>query len=432
VSKVQKIVVVGGGAGGLELVALLSRKLNKAEASLTLVDGNLKHVWKPLLHEVATGTLDSHEEVLDYIPYANKHGFSFIYGHLKDINRSTKELIIGSVPAEVGDNFIPERTISYDMLVIAIGSLSNDFNIPGVREHCLFLDTVNQAEIVQGLLINEIIQQVQVPTKKPLNIAIIGAGATGIELAAEIHYAIKQSQSNPALIQDQNNRISVIEGKNRITPHMPEAISVALTQYLIDLGINVLVDEQVSSITKEAVHTASGQTIVADIKIWAAGIKADSLLKNLDGLEVNALNQLVVKKSLQTTLDDAIFALGDCAFFTQINRLGELEIVPPSAQAAHQQAYLLASSIRRFLNGKSLLDFTFVNHGSLITANHSKVVGYLMGKFTSRHVEGWLARLIYLSVHKQHQIALHGYWRTLLVSIANVLTRKGRARLKLH
>lgn len=430
----QKIVIVGGGAGGLELAALLSRKLKKNEASLILVDGNLKHVWKPLLHEVATGTLDSHEEVLDYIPYANKQGFSFIYGNMIRIDRTNKTLTIASVPGESGGNLIPERNIPYDILVIAIGSLSNDFNIPGVQEHCLFLDTVNQAEVVQRLLINEIIQQVQMPSRKPLNIAIIGAGATGIELAAEIHYAIKQGKSNPNATETCPNRITLIEGKNRITPQMPEAVSEVLSQYLNDLDIDIHVNEQVASVTADAVHTASGQSIHADIKIWAAGIKADALLKTLDGLDVNALNQLIVKKTLQTLKDDAIFALGDCACLTQVDAEGKEAIIPPSAQAAHQQACLLVKSITRKIRGKSLLDFHYKNRGALITAaNHSKVVGYLMGKFTSTvQVEGWLARFIYLSVHKQHQIALHGYWRTLLVSIANALTRRGRARLKLH
>jgi NADH dehydrogenase len=429
----KKIVIIGGGAGGLELAALLSKKLKTNEAELTLVDGNLKHVWKPLLHEVATGTLSTHEDELGYIPYANKMGFHFILGRMEKIDRVKKEVLISPVQ-ESGIDLIPARTLQYDILVIAIGSLSNDFNIPGVREHCLFLDNLNQAEIVQKILVNNIIQQVQHHSpEKPLNVAIIGAGATGVELAAEIHHAIKQGKSYSSLPTTNPTHIKLIEGRNRITPQMPERVSMALTKYLGDLGIEVIVGEQISSVTQEGFNTADAKIIVADIKIWSAGIKADNVLKNSDGLEVNALNQLVVKKTLQTTLDDSIFAFGDCASCLQNENQDKKVFVPPTAQAAHQQAILLAKSLVRMLRGQSLLDFKYNDYGSLVTVSNYKIVGSLMGKFSnSIYIEGKFARLLYHTIHKKHQIALHGYWRVLLVTLANLLTRKGRSRLKLH
>lgn len=431
-SKIKDIVIIGGGAGGLELAAMLSKKLKKEECKLTLVDNNLKHVWKPLLHEVASGTLLSHEDELDYIPYANEHGFNFVYGKMENLNREKKEIRIAAVQ-ESGLDLIPARDIPYDILVIAIGSLSNDFHIPGVYEHCFFLDNLNQAEVVQKILINNIIQQVQHNAlEKQLSIAIVGGGATGVELAAEIHHAITQGQSYSSL-PEAKHTIKLIEGKDRIAPHMPIRVSESLTTFLTELGIEVIVNEQVSSVTADAFITKSGKTISADIKIWSAGIKADSVLKNLDGLEVNSLNQLVVKQTLQTTRDDTIFAFGDCACCLQSNSASEKKYVPPTAQAAHQQACLLAKSLPRILEGKTLLNFTYSDYGSLITVSNYKIVGSLMGKFTnSIYIEGRIARLIYLSLHKKHQIALHGFWRVMLVTLANFFTRKGRARLKLH
>jgi NADH dehydrogenase len=352
---------------------------------------------------------------------------------MERIDRLKKEILVSSVQ-DSGVDLIPARTIQYDILVIAIGSLSNDFNIPGVREHCLFLDNLNQAETVQKILVNNIIQQVQHHSSdKQLNVAVIGAGATGVELAAEIHHAIKQGQSYSVLPHTYQTNIKLIEGRDRITPHMPERVSVALTKYLTDLGIEVIVGEQVSSVVEDAFNTTSGKTIFADIKIWSAGIKADGVLKNINGLEVNTLNQLIVKQTLQTTFDDSIFAFGDCASCLQSSTTTEKNLVPPSAQAAHQQACLLAKSLPRMLKGLPLLNFKYNNYGSLITVSHYKIVGNLMGRFSnSIHIEGKLARFIYLTIHKKHQIALHGYWRVLLVTLANLLTRKGRSRLKLH
>jgi NADH dehydrogenase len=431
-SKPTKIVIVGGGAGGLELAAMLSKKLKKHTAQLTLIDSNAKHVWKPLLHEVATGTLADHEDELDYQSYASKKGFQFVLGKLAGIDRQKKAVLIAALPLALEADPVPARRIAYDILVIAIGSLSNDFTIPGVREHCYFLDNLSQAETVQQFLINKIIQQVQLPTPQvELHIAIIGAGATGVELAAEIHHAINQHSSSHVVAN--HIHITLIEAQNRIVPFTSARVSAALTRYLTRLGIEVMVGEQVSAVTKDAFHTRSNRTIPADIKIWSAGIKGESILTEMDGLETNAINQLIVKPTLQTTQDDSIFALGDCASLMQSTRQGKQIPVPPSAQAAHQEACYLAKSIVRMLKNKPLLTFKFHNYGAFITVSQYNIVGSIMGKFVSSiYLEGKLARLVYFSIHKKHQIALHGFWRVMRVTLANWLRRKGRARLKLH
>lgn len=143
----HKIVVVGGGAGGLELATRLGNQFKGSDkASVTLVDGNLTHIWKPLLHEVAAGSLNATADELNYLAQAKWNHFSFQLGRVKDLNRSEKYLSREAVLDEDGKQVLAERTVSYDTLVIAVGSTSNDFGIQGAKEHCVFLDTLQQAE----------------------------------------------------------------------------------------------------------------------------------------------------------------------------------------------------------------------------------------------------------------------------------------------
>ena len=142
----KKIVIVGGGAGGLELATQLGKKLGRGKkAKITLVDRNHSHLWKPLLHEVATGSLDEGVDALSYLAHARNHDFQFQLGSVMDINRESKTITLAELRDEKGELLVPERKLPYDTLVMALGSTSNDFNTPGVKDHCIFLDNPHQA-----------------------------------------------------------------------------------------------------------------------------------------------------------------------------------------------------------------------------------------------------------------------------------------------
>jgi len=413
---------VGGGAGGLELAARLGKKLGKAgKAKITLVDANLTHLWKPLLHEVAAGTLNSHEDELNYISYGANHGFQFILGKLANIDREKKIIYL-----------MPTRTVSYDTLVIAIGSSVNDFSTPGVKENCSFLNDHLEANQFQQLFLKKILQAQNEAVPASLNIAIVGGGATGVELAAELYYAVHQvvSYGWEGLDPDKSVNITLIEAADTILSALPKRLAQATTKQLQKMGITIHTSQRVTEVTAEGLHTQSGLFIAADLKVWAAGIKAADFLQNLAGLETNRLNQLIVKQTLQTTRDDNIFAFGDCASCPQP---GKPHFVPPRAQAAHQQASLLVKSLIRRLKGKAPLPFYYRDYGSLISLSRYDALGSLMGRFMgSVFIEGRLARLFYVSLYKMHQVALYGLWRVGLLTIANFLTRHLRPRLKLH
>jgi NADH dehydrogenase len=139
-SEVPRIVVVGGGAGGLELVTRLGDTLGKRkQAQVVLIDRDTSHLWKPLLHEVAVGAMDEGVDAVSYRAHAINHHFQFRVGTMTGLDRAAKEVILAPMRDEDGQQFLPETRVPYDYLVMALGSASNDFGTPGVREHCIFL-----------------------------------------------------------------------------------------------------------------------------------------------------------------------------------------------------------------------------------------------------------------------------------------------------
>ncbi len=433
----HEIVIVGGGAGGLELATRLARKLGKGKkANITLVDSSLTHLWKPLWHEAAAGTLLSNEDELNYIAHAYYNNFNFIFGKLDGLTRTNKQIFLAPIFDENSHEIIPRRTLHYDTLLIAIGSVTNDFGTPGAKEYCTFLDERIQAEHFQQQLLKKFLQnqnQLQLQGFSQLTIAIVGGGATGVELAAELHYAILQAArySRTQVNSQYKIKITLIEAADRLLATLPEKVSHAILQQLQKMEIEVYTGQRVAEVSDRGLLTSTGLFIAADLKVWAAGIKAPEILCYLDGLSVNRLNQLVVKQTLQTTLDENIFAFGDCAHCLQPN--WKNHDVPPRAQAAQQQAKLLVKTILRRLKNQPPLPYIYRDHGSLISLSRQNTVGNLMGVLQgSFFIEGKMARLVYLSLYKRHQIALYGFWQVFLITLANLLTRRVKPKLKLH
>ena len=431
------IVVVGGGAGGLELVTRLGNSLGKSgRAQITLVDKTKTHLWKPLLHEVAAGSMDIDRHELDYMAQAHWHNFRFRLGALEGISRSTREIFLSPTLDEQGKELIPRRRLYYDTLVIALGSVSNDFGIPGVAQHCIALDTQVQASMFHQRLINACIRaQVQESVTQKVNVAIIGGGATGVELAAELHNTTRElaAYGLDKIDPDRNVGLSIIEAAPRLLPALPESISMEVQNQLKKLKITVELGERVTHVDETGVHLDSGRLIPAELVVWAAGIKAPDVLKKLDGLEVNQSNQLIIKSTLQTTRDEHIFALGDCAACPWPEH-GEDALVPPRAQAAHQQATLLYKSLQRRLHGRSLLEYKYRDFGSLVNLGKYSTVGNLMGGLTggTLFIQGTFAGIMYRSLYKMHLFALHGLGKVILDTIARMITRRTEPHVKLH
>lgn len=433
----HQIVIVGGGAGGLELAVRLGKRLGKkGKARITLIDASRTHLWKPLLHQVAAGTLDSHADEREYFALARSKHFEFRLGRMQGLSREKKEIYLAPTLDEDGNELLPQQAIHYDQLVIALGSQTNDFGTPGAKENCIMLDSLQAAERFHHKLINCCLRaqsQNQHAGEGRFTVTIIGGGATGVELAAELHMTTK-ILSSYGLVNfhpEKELKIVIVDASPRLLQMLPERLSDAVAKELRSIAIEIHTNEKVVEVSKEGVAMASGKFIPSGIVVWAAGIKAPDFLKNLDGLETNRLNQLVVQRNLQTTLDTSIFAIGDCCACPQ----GEgLPNVPPRAQSAHQQATCLADSLCRSLAGKSLKDFVYKDHGSLVSLGNYSTVGSLMGAIASGSVfiEGTLAKWMYWSLHKHHQVAVNGWFHTWLSTWAETIDRVRNPRIKLH
>ncbi|KIQ58159.1 NAD(P)/FAD-dependent oxidoreductase [Pseudomonas fluorescens] len=431
----HRIVIVGGGAGGLELATRLGKTLGKrGTASVMLVDANLTHIWKPLLHEVAAGSLNSSEDELNYVAQAKWNHFEFQLGRMSGLDREQKKIQLAATYDEAGVELLPARELGYDTLVIAVGSTTNDFGTEGAAQHCLFLDTRQQAERFHQQLLNHYLRAHaadQADAAQRISVAIVGAGATGVELAAELHNAAHELAAYGLdRIKPENMHITLIEAGPRVLPALPERIGGPVHKTLEKLGVNVMTNAAVSQVTADSLITGDGKVIDASLKVWAAGIRAPAFLKDIDGLETNRINQLQVLPTLQTTRDENIFAFGDCAACPQP---GSDRNVPPRAQAAHQQASLLAKSLKLKIEGKPLPHYKYTDYGSLISLSRFSAVGNLMGNLTgSVMLEGWLARMFYVSLYRMHQMALYGTFRTAMLMLGSKIGRGTEPRLKLH
>ena len=433
----RQIVVVGGGAAGLELATRLGDRLGRRGlARITLVDCARTHLWKPMLHSVAAGSLDPGEYEVNYLAQAHWHGFRYRFGELAGLDRTAKQVRLAAMFDDEGRQITPPRSVRYDTLVIAIGSITNDFGTPGVAKHAVQLETPAHAERFNRLLVNACIraQTQEAPIRAgQLHVAIIGAGATGTELAGELHRTTREvvayglDRINP----ERDIRIMLVEAADRILPGLPKRLSETVQRLLGKLGVEVRSGARVTKVAADGVQLADGSFIPSELVVWTAGVKAPEVLRDLDGLEVNRINQLVVEATLRTTRDPDIFAIGDCA---ACPRQGQPTPVPPRAQAAHQEAAHMVQQIERQLRGKPLLPYTYRDFGSLVSLGNYSTVGNLMGFLFGRgiFVEGLFARLMYWSLRVMHERTVNGVLRTALGLLARGLSRRTGPQVKLH
>jgi NADH:ubiquinone reductase (H+-translocating) len=431
------VVVVGGGTAGLELVTRLGNRLGRrGRARITLVERTRTHLWKPMLHAVAAGSMDPGEYEVNYLAQAHWHNFRYRFGEMVGIDRAAHEVRLAATFDDEGRLITPANSVHYDTLIIAIGSVTNDFGTPGVADHAVPLETTAQAVRFNRRLVNACIRaHTQVGPVRPgqLHVAIIGAGATGTELAAELHRTTREvvAYGFDRIDPHRDIRILLIEGADRILPGLPERISEAAHRLLDGIGVEVRTGARVAEVSTDGVLLADGSFIPSELVIWAAGVKAPEGLRHLDGLEVNRINQLIVIPTLQTTRDPDIFAIGDCA---ACPRAGYDTPVPPRAQAAHQQAAHMVRQIERRLRGERLAPFTYRDFGSLVSLGNHTTVGNLMGFLLgpSIFIEGLLARTMYRSLHAMHERALYGAPQTALGLLSRGLSRRTGPQVKLH
>jgi NADH:ubiquinone reductase (H+-translocating) len=431
----HRIVIVGGGAAGLELATRLGNGVGKRHrADVVLIDRYPTHFWKPLLHEVASGQIDAASHQIDYATHAKWNHFRFEQGALAGIDRDRREIVIDETTDSDGRPLLPRRTLSFDTLVLALGSVTNFFSIPGAAHHAMTLETVEQAETFRRRLLSSLLRASHAGTAKtPVSVTVIGAGATGVELAAALRGSAEMVRDYhlPSLDPDNDIRIRLLEGAPRVLPALPARISTRAQDVLAGLGVDVRLDCRVGSVDADKVVTSEGETLASDITIWAAGIEGSPVLRRMEGLPLNRLGQVIVDATLQVEGDAGIYAMGDCAACAASK--GDA-LVPPRAQAAYQQAVYLADALTRRLDHRDVPRFSYRDQGTLISFGRAGAAGALMSELLHGPVfiGGWFAASCYRHLYRRHIMGLTGVKRAVMYAASQWLRERVRPTVKLN
>ncbi|WP_331373375.1 NAD(P)/FAD-dependent oxidoreductase [Sinorhizobium chiapasense] len=423
----HQIVVVGGGIAGLEIVSKLPRTIRRTPIAVTLIDREPAYVWKPMLHTIAAGTTDVSQQETSYIAQARSRRFVFEPGEVQGINRKERKVYLA--PLEIdGRRILPKRHISYDTLILATGSQANDFGIPGVRDHCFMIDNRSQAMNFNREIMARVLETLV--ANSMLQIAVVGGGATGVELAAELIQLTDVTAYYGAAGLRNQVKVTLLESGPNLLGAFPDRVAIAARERLERLGVTVLTGAQVVAADAGSLQLADGRQINAELKVWAAGVKAADACATFDGLEVTRNNQIVVRPTLQTTVDSRIFAVGDCSSLPLDDAGKQL---PPAAQVAHQQASHLIRYLPGWLEGVDLPPFNFRDFGSIVSLGGYGAYGSLgqFGLFKGGFIRGRVAQLGHILLYRSHQARLHGFWRGGLIWLADMINSRVRPRIRL-
>jgi NADH dehydrogenase len=377
---------------------------------VTLIDRSWTHVWKPMLHTFAVGTWSIHQQQVQYLLHARTHRFSYVPGRVDAIDRATKRVRLAPMVG-AGGAIADARELEYDVLILAFGSRANDFGTPGVAEHCHFIDSQDQADVFNEQLRAHVARSVF--QNQAIDVAIVGGGATGVELAAELSRMVDLAVGYGEADIRRRLHVTVLESSSCILGAFPEAVSTSAAAQLRVLGVDVRTGVRVVAADAEGFLLDDGERIPAALKVWAAGVRASTRVDK-SGLELNRAGQVVVRTNL-ASCDSSIFALGDCASFLPE---GVDRPLPPTAQVANQQALHLARHLPAWLQqGKPVPPFRFRDFGALVSLSDYNAFGTLgrFGFFTGRFIKGQFARLSHALLYRRYQLALHGAVRAALL-----------------
>lgn len=352
---VEKIVVLGGGFGGLTTLMHLARsRPNDAEVELVLVDRHLEHLYTPLLYEIASGCLLDNGRVcrgklkegatisFEKCFKQGVHGaVSFVQGEVVAIDHSRKRL-----------RFDGREDIFYDTLVVALGSQTNYYQIEGLRENSLSLKSLRESFVIRARL-HDFLERCQAGQEKCLDVVVAGAGATGTELSAELANFFQHLTRRGELERSAWSIRLVDRGSEILSAFSPKVRRIA-RERLRRLGVEVVLNSQIEEVKdrtiRMCVDQATVQTTEADAVIWCGGIAPNNLLQD-SGLPLAPGGQLLIDETCRVHGFDHLFALGDCA---RLVTAGAGASSPPLAQVAIAQAVIVAKNIWRHRAGKSL------------------------------------------------------------------------------
>jgi NADH:ubiquinone reductase (H+-translocating) len=383
-----KIVIVGGGFGGVYTAKYLQKFFRSCDAEVTLINKTNYFLFTPLLHEVATGGL-SPESIVEPIREVFRGTcVNIVDDTVIEIDRSLKKVLTSS------------RTFDYDYLVISNGADTNYFNTPGAREHTFSLKNLQDAIAIRNHVINTCEQAVSTKNKDLLTVSVIGAGATGVELAAELREYMEHTLCNYykfSGFKKEDINVNVITATPDIISMFPEKMRHISEKELKRKGIKILANTIVTKVEPGILNFKDNSTLKSHTIIWVAGVVPT--LSEIKGIEVGPKGRLEVNEFLQSIKDPQIFGIGDTA-----------GTFPMLAQVAKKQAKVVAENIYSLIKNDELTPFNFKQDILLISIGQWYAIGHFW-KITLRGPLMWLLwRAVYLfnfiSLRKKFEIMI--------------------------
>jgi NADH dehydrogenase len=368
-----KVVILGGGFGGLAA----ARALYKS-AEVTVVDRHNFQTFLPLLYQVSTAGLAADHVAYPIRGALRKTDIKFRMGSPISIDHKNQEVKLDS-----------SEVLKFDHLIVALGSVSADFGIPGVNEYALGMKTVHEALTIRAEIMRRFEDLCRFEDDTKLSISVIGGGPTGVEMAGAIAELIrgplKSDQANAAA----HIQISLIEAGPRLLPPFAPSLSERTKKDLEKLGVKVLLNTAVKAIEHRKIILKDDSVLNSEITIWAAGVKGSDAMAQLN-LPTNG-NRVAVEPTMQVKNYPNVWALGDIA-----GALGkDGRPLPMVAPVAIQQGKFIAKQIARLMAKKPLTDFKYLDKGSMATIGRNKAVVQVKGL----KISGPIAWLIWLWLH---------------------------------
>lgn len=414
------VVVLGGGIAGLEFMTRTARNKAYQNYNFILVDKSPLHIWKPMLHTFAAGSQSAEEQSINFLSQAKRNNYTYQPGEVTSIDRTNKVITLAPYYDDNQVLILPERTLNYDYLVIALGSRSNDFNTQGVKEYAYTIDDLESSLKFKRTLSDQVIQATIL--KETHHLVIVGAGATGVELSGEIVQQIKIAShyNNENLTQYVD--ITVIQADDRVLPSFKPSISDKVQKSMENLGIKVLLKSAVAEVTKDSVILKDGRVIKADQVVWTAGVTSPTVLETIESVELSRTSQLVVNQYFQVLNDPNIFVIGDSSAVKDAP-------LAPTAQAASQQAIYLSKHFMNIINNEpNIPTFKYIDKGSLVSIGQHASFGMFgtNSAFKGLEFRGLSAKIAHIALYRQHQMSILGIWKGLCAWCADRFRRWSR------
>jgi NADH dehydrogenase len=422
----HRVVVVGGGFGGLQAV----RHLRRAPVSVTLVDRRNFHLFQPLAYQVATGALSPAEVTAPLrAVFRRQRNVQVALAEVTGFDLAHREVILGSLP-NVGTG-----TLAYDTLVVAGGSRYSYFGHEDWRPHAPELKSLEGALDIRSRILRAFeaaeVEQDDSRRQSWLTFVVVGAGPTGVEMAGQIGELARDTlRRDFRAIDTRSARVLLVEMTDRVLPGFPESLSRKAARALEQLGVTPLVGHAVVDVTSESVTMQSdsgeSQRVDARTVIWAAGVAASPLARQLAdaaGSEVDRAGRVAVEADLTLAGHPEVFALGDMVRVRSPD--GTITTYPGVAPVAMQQGRFVARTIARRARGRQTKPFHYVDKGNLATIGRSKAVADVKGI----HLAGFVAWVVWLVVHLFYLIGFENRLLVVLRWTISFVTRGRGARL---